>query len=58
MVTFSNPAYLQWLNSKKAHTCSCGHVQWAHWENGKCAHCACVKCDAKPMPAPFVEETL
>lgn len=24
------------------YVCDCGHVSWAHWGNGRCAHCNCV----------------
>lgn len=46
----TNPAWYVWLSNKRAHTCSCGHVQWAHWPNGICAHCKCERCDADPVP--------
>lgn len=23
--------------------CECGHVTWAHWPNGRCAHCECTE---------------
>lgn len=46
----TNPEWWKWIGNKRAHTCSCGHVQWVHWPNGKCAHCNCTRNDAEPMP--------
>lgn len=41
----------KWLSNPKAHTCSCQHVAWAHWSNGKCAHCNCESYDGEPDPS-------
>lgn len=49
-------AYTEWLANKRWHTCSCGHVEWVHWPNGKCAHCDCKHYDGKPPPPP--EDTI
>ena len=44
------PTWSAWIADKRAHTCTCGHVSWAHWANGRCAHCACVSNNAEPEP--------
>lgn len=39
-----------WIARKRSHTCTCGHVEWAHHRNRKCAHCKCDDYDGKPNP--------
>jgi hypothetical protein len=31
------------ISIKDVKDCECGHVPWAHWNNGQCAHCDCKK---------------
>ena len=50
MAEITNPLWYAWISNKRAHTCSCGHVSWVHWANGKCAHCNCACNDAKKEP--------
>ena len=43
-------AHQNWLSIKRHHTCTCSHVEWAHWDNGTCGHCVCNNYDGKPDP--------
>jgi len=39
----------EWL-ANVHYMCSCGHVQWAHHPNGRCAHCNCTQYNGEPRP--------
>lgn len=39
--------------------CPCGHVEWAHYKNGICAHCNCTSYKGEDRPlTEFEKKTL
>jgi len=40
---------MEWLENVH-YMCSCGHVEWAHYSNGRCAHCNCTSYKGEERP--------
>ena len=47
--------YLEWLTQTR-YFCPCGHVEWAHWPNGRCAHCVCNRYHGEERPLTDYEK--
>jgi hypothetical protein len=42
-------SHQEWL-ANCHYFCSCGHVEWAHHRNGRCAHCNCTNYNGEERP--------
>jgi hypothetical protein len=42
----------RWIAVPRDHTCTCSHVEWAHYVHttGICMHCPCRRYNGKPNP--------
>jgi hypothetical protein len=49
-------SHQEWLENVH-YMCSCGHVEWAHYSNGRCAHCNCTSYKGEPRPLTEYEKS-
>lgn len=48
-------SYMDWLLNNH-YFCSCGHVEWSHHPNGRCAHCNCDRYNGETRPLTEYEK--
>lgn len=46
----------EWLLANH-YFCSCSHVEWAHYLNGRCSHCNCTGYNGEPRPQTEYEKS-